>query len=499
VFYCENDQSVQNRFINCDMIYIHGSVFKIRPNGGGDLSMTGGSVLLMPVYQSDDLPLIDSETELMPNQVDRDFSGANAWVDVNLGVTFTATTDLTITANAISQYCRLPAINAPTTVGKRYRLRYDCANIVGAWDIYDYAGTGFYGRIQADATQGYLEWTAQTAGGISFIAIAANSSGDFDNFRLYEVERRAFLDVDMEDALTTTGLGRGNDKFRFKGLRFEVYDPLQLFALIKRFDDASIGHSVHATFEDCTCILDLYYDAADAYHLSTDLREVVAIEQDIGGSVKFIRCHLDEHHQYSIFNTNSLYAQSRVDFVDCWANWDPEDGTIGGSLKSRCLGYDSTMGMFSATGCEYLYASPGAQALRHVLDFTSGYNRKCSTVSQPLRLGNVKADDGAWPSLGIGDKTLYLPEGAIVTGVIMWKPAPGVGAGVAYDLQLQDYEANVLWSSGAGAENRIISDNDAIDPPLTIVQSPYNYVILKDAGDSSAAHGTAGFFIVTYF
>ena len=155
--------------------------------------------------------------------------------------------------------------------------------------------------------------------------------------------------------------------------------------------------------------------------------------------------------------------------------------------------------MFTATGCEYVYASVSAPAYRHVLDFSSGYNRKCSTVSQPFRLGNVKADDGAWPSSGIADKVLYLPEGSIVTGVIVWKPAPGVGTGVAYDLQLQDYQANVLWSSGAGAENRVISANTAIDPAFTIPAAPYNYIFIVDAGDSNASHGTSGFFIVTYF
>ncbi len=46
-------------------------------------------------------------TELMPNQVDRDFSGASAWDNVDLNA-YDETGDLTITATVANQYCTCP-------------------------------------------------------------------------------------------------------------------------------------------------------------------------------------------------------------------------------------------------------------------------------------------------------------------------------------------------------------------------------------------------------
>ncbi len=133
-----------------------------------------------------------SQTELMPNQVDRDFSGASAWADVDLVAgsgAYDETTDLTITAGAAGagDYCTLTVASAPTTIGKRYRMTYDLANIVGSWILKDFTGVQTIGTISANATQGYLEWTATTTGGFRLIAVSNLASGDFDNFTLKEI------------------------------------------------------------------------------------------------------------------------------------------------------------------------------------------------------------------------------------------------------------------------------------------------------------------------
>ena len=120
--------------------------------------------------------------------------GITSWTNVDLNA-YNETGDITITASAISQYCTLPVANAPTTIGKRYRLYYDLSNIVSTWKVRDFGGTQTIGTISADATQGTLEFTAATAGGLRLVAVAADSSGDFDNFKLQEIRVFDFKDI----------------------------------------------------------------------------------------------------------------------------------------------------------------------------------------------------------------------------------------------------------------------------------------------------------------
>ena len=127
-----------------------------------------------------------SQTELMPNEVDRDFSGPAAWADVDLNA-FDELWDLTITADTAAQYCTLLVASAPTTIGKRYRMTYDLANIVSTWILKSFDGTQTIGIISANATQASIEWTATTTGGYRLVAVANDSSGDFDNFTLTQI------------------------------------------------------------------------------------------------------------------------------------------------------------------------------------------------------------------------------------------------------------------------------------------------------------------------
>jgi len=140
-------------------------------------------------YQNGPVPykyLGASQTELMPNQVDRDFSGASAWANVDINA-YDETGDLTITATAAAQYCTCPVASAPTTIGKRYRMTYDLANIVETWTVKSFDGTQTIGTISANGTQAQLEWTATTTGGYRIVSVATTSSGDFDNFTLTQI------------------------------------------------------------------------------------------------------------------------------------------------------------------------------------------------------------------------------------------------------------------------------------------------------------------------
>ncbi len=123
-------------------------------------------------------------SELMPNQVDRDFSGASAWANVDINA-YNETGDLTLTATAAGQYCTLVAASAPTEDGKQYTIQLDVANLIGTWTIKDYDGTKTIGTISANGTNQTFTYTADDAnGGFRLVAGTDTASGDFDNFSL---------------------------------------------------------------------------------------------------------------------------------------------------------------------------------------------------------------------------------------------------------------------------------------------------------------------------
>ena len=130
-------------------------------------------------------------TELMPNAVDRTFTGGStAWADVDLaggGGSFDETTDLSLLAGGAGSgdYCTLPVASAPTTVGNEYRMLYDLSSLTESWTIQDFTGAQTIGTISATATQGYLDWTAEYTGGYRIVAAANDAAGNFDNFKLY--------------------------------------------------------------------------------------------------------------------------------------------------------------------------------------------------------------------------------------------------------------------------------------------------------------------------
>ena len=127
--------------------------------------------------------IIFTSSEKMPNQVDRDFSAASAWANVDINA-YDETGDLTITASAAAQYCTLPAASAPTVVGTSYVLELDIANIVGTWTVKSFDGTQTLGQITGNGADTQIEFVAATTGGLRIVADDNNSSGDFDNFSL---------------------------------------------------------------------------------------------------------------------------------------------------------------------------------------------------------------------------------------------------------------------------------------------------------------------------
>jgi len=125
-----------------------------------------------------------SGAELMPNKVDRDFSAASAWANVDINA-YDETTDLTLTASSSAQYCTLPVASFPTTIGTIYNFTVTVANIAETWTIKSFDNAQTIGTISANGAN-TLEWTATTTGGLRIVAAHNNSSGDFDDFSMGE-------------------------------------------------------------------------------------------------------------------------------------------------------------------------------------------------------------------------------------------------------------------------------------------------------------------------
>jgi len=152
------------------------------------------------------------DTELMPNQVDRDFSGASAWVDGNFaggGGSYDETTDgvLTLAANADNSYCTLPAASAPTTKDVAYRITFDVDSLTDT-ALYVYAGeagTDSYLQV-ASGSSGtfFFDFIAQTSGGIKVLLSTAGGEATLDNFSLKKLQPNDVTEA-MNNTLQTTG------------------------------------------------------------------------------------------------------------------------------------------------------------------------------------------------------------------------------------------------------------------------------------------------------
>ena len=129
------------------------------------------------------------QPELMPNQVDRDFSGASAWADVDLassGGSYNETGSLSLEAVAIDKYCTCPVASMPMTAGVEYELFFDLALTNGDWILQDFTGVQEFGRATATGTSQKITFTpdAGITGGLRIVADAAYCLADFDNFSL---------------------------------------------------------------------------------------------------------------------------------------------------------------------------------------------------------------------------------------------------------------------------------------------------------------------------
>lgn len=168
--------------------------------GGITLDLSSGEVTTLDFYTTAThvhkktgkiFYVVSPNTQVMPNQVDRDFSGASAWTNFNIN-SYNETGDLSITANAGSQYCTLPVASAPMVSGHKYRLQVDVSGLVSTWTIKDYSGTQTLALVTVGGAGQTFEFEASTSGGFRIVADSGTSSGNFDNFALYDITQYVY-------------------------------------------------------------------------------------------------------------------------------------------------------------------------------------------------------------------------------------------------------------------------------------------------------------------
>lgn len=131
---------------------------------------------------------LDVAPELMPNQVDRDFSGPSAWTNVSWGI-YDETDDLHLVAGVSgTEYCTLPVASAPMTAGNRYKLEFDLSGRSGDVTISDFTGLQVFGTLTGNGRISFV-FTVDggITGGLRITGFNFNDGGLFDNFSLTRI------------------------------------------------------------------------------------------------------------------------------------------------------------------------------------------------------------------------------------------------------------------------------------------------------------------------
>ena len=123
-----------------------------------------------------------------------DFHTNNDWVNGTLNL-FNSDGDLSLTATAAGQWCRIDGTIVPMVVGKEYSLSMDVANVgADAWTVRDRGSFQTFGTItSADngTTVTFLftfDPSTETTGGVRFRSSGNSSTGDFDNIYLTDLD-----------------------------------------------------------------------------------------------------------------------------------------------------------------------------------------------------------------------------------------------------------------------------------------------------------------------
>lgn len=233
-------------------------------------------------------------TELMPNQVDRDFSAASAWADVDLVAgsgAYNETDDLTIAAGVagVNDYCTLAVASCPTTIGKQYGLSFDLTAQTGVgWSFQSFGGTHVLGSTAGYTVGARYSFTfrALTTGGLRIVANANSVTGTFDNFSLVCLDNCFWSDDEITDWIK-----EGTRVFSSKSLCAEAIGTISPMILTTPYYDSG-----DETF--LANVLEIY---AVIYNTTTSYKGLVKIHpRQIGNLAKSAVTGPPKY--YSLFN-----------------------------------------------------------------------------------------------------------------------------------------------------------------------------------------------------
>jgi len=123
------------------------------------------------------------------------------WANVDVDSYTSVGNDITVTADAVDQYFTLAQGNCITVIGTPYDLRFDVANLVGTWTVQSGDGAQELGQVNSNGIQS-IDFTAETTGGLRIVSNETTSSGDFDDFTMFETGHGD--EIDVTDKLTTS-------------------------------------------------------------------------------------------------------------------------------------------------------------------------------------------------------------------------------------------------------------------------------------------------------
>jgi len=135
------------------------------------------------------------DVEFFTTAEDRTFTaGTSHWANVDLGGSFDETTDLSLVATVVGQYCAITFTDIGTALisGGRYRLQYDYAQTEAG---YEFKLNGVALQVLGDAVVGtdqYIDFVADEAYATTdelriYSKTGAAAAGDFDNFSIKQI------------------------------------------------------------------------------------------------------------------------------------------------------------------------------------------------------------------------------------------------------------------------------------------------------------------------
>ncbi|KKK94040.1 hypothetical protein LCGC14_2686820, partial [marine sediment metagenome] len=188
------------------------------------------------------------DTQVLYAGNDRDFTGASNWTNVDVNA-YDETTDLTMTASAIGQYCTLAVAYAPMTAGKYYQLTFDVSSLASTWTVMDFTGTQTFGTISADGTSQTLSWRAATGitGGFRLVSVATDSSMNLDNLSLKHVT----FDGHVIDTAITLPHTAGAQVVYFRSNHNADVAPFKIVATTTTGTQGALGIDTITLFRCC--------------------------------------------------------------------------------------------------------------------------------------------------------------------------------------------------------------------------------------------------------